>query len=94
MIGSYIVHMLCILMARVVDRGKFMLSTGALPHNEVVEPAASMHVEYPMLFRIENRKAIRHSHCGVLEFIAQEGMCYMPQWVRIQPLECHNVSSV
>ena len=35
-----------------------------------------------MLFRVENRRGQRVSHCGVLEFIAQEGMCYMPQWVR------------
>eukprot|EP00892_Ulva_mutabilis_P004339 jgi/Ulvmu1/2277/UM013_0124.1 len=42
---------------------------------------ASMHVEYPMLFRVENKRGQRVSHCGVLEFIAQEGMCYMPQWM-------------
>lgn len=35
-----------------------------------------------MLFRVENKRGQRVSHCGVLEFIAQEGMCYMPQWVR------------
>ena len=41
-----------------------------------------MHVQYPMLFRVTNRREGKHSHCGVLEFVAQEGMCYMPQWVR------------
>ena len=43
--------------------------------------AASMHVQYPMLFKITNKREGKHSHCGVLEFVAQEGMCYMPQWV-------------
>ena len=44
--------------------------------------AASLHVEYPMLFRLENRKNGRSTHSGVLEFIADEGMLYMPYWVR------------
>lgn len=34
-----------------------------------------------MLFELRNRAAERVSHCGVLEFIAEEGMIYMPYWV-------------
>jgi len=44
--------------------------------------AASLHIEYPMLFEVHNAAAERTSHCGVLEFIAEEGMIYMPYWVR------------
>ena len=44
--------------------------------------AASLHIEYPMLFEVRNTAAERTSHCGVLEFIAEEGMIYMPYWVR------------
>ena len=43
---------------------------------------ASLHIEYPMLFKAENRAAGRHTHCGVLEFVADEGVAYMPYWVR------------
>jgi ubiquitin fusion degradation protein 1 len=43
--------------------------------------AASLHIEYPMLFEVRNTAAERTSHCGVLEFIAEEGMIYMPYWV-------------
>ena len=43
--------------------------------------SASLHVEYPMLFKVENRAASRHTHCGVLEFVADEGVAYMPYWV-------------
>ena len=43
--------------------------------------AASLHIEYPMLFEVHNAAAERTSHCGVLEFIAEEGMIYMPYWV-------------
>lgn len=42
---------------------------------------ASLHIEYPMLFRAENRSSARSTHCGVLEFIADEGACYMPWWM-------------
>ena len=44
--------------------------------------AASLHIEYPMLFKVENRRTGRSTHCGVLEFIADEGHVYLPYWVR------------
>jgi ubiquitin fusion degradation protein 1 len=37
-----------------------------------------------MLFEISNVKEQRKSHCGVLEFVAEEGVAYMPYWVRAQ----------
>ncbi|KAF3435795.1 hypothetical protein FNV43_RR22887 [Rhamnella rubrinervis] len=42
---------------------------------------ASLHIDYPMLFELRNHAAERVSHCGVLEFIAEEGMIYMPYWM-------------
>lgn len=42
---------------------------------------ASLHIDYPMLFELRNAATERVSHCGVLEFIAEEGMIYMPYWV-------------
>jgi hypothetical protein len=44
-------------------------------------PPASLHIEYPMLFKVENGSTGRSTHCGVLEFIAQEGHVYLPRWV-------------
>lgn len=44
---------------------------------------ARLHIEYPMLFKVINEGVDRHSHCGVLEFSAPEGTCYMPYWVRL-----------
>ena len=43
--------------------------------------AASLHIDYPMLFELRNGPSDRVSHCGVLEFIADEGTIYMPYWV-------------
>lgn len=40
-----------------------------------------MDIVYPMLFEVTNARTQRSIHCGVLEFIAEEGICYMPHWV-------------
>eukprot|EP00246_Nothoceros_aenigmaticus_P007695 TRINITY_DN2168_c0_g1_i1.p1 TRINITY_DN2168_c0_g1~~TRINITY_DN2168_c0_g1_i1.p1 ORF type:complete len:332 (+),score=72.56 TRINITY_DN2168_c0_g1_i1:67-1062(+) len=42
---------------------------------------ASLRIDYPMLFEVHNPQALRTSHCGVLEFVAEEGMIYMPYWM-------------
>ncbi|PRW59790.1 ubiquitin fusion degradation 1-like protein isoform X1 [Chlorella sorokiniana] len=42
---------------------------------------AQLHIDYPMLFQVENRRDARSTHCGVLEFVADEGMVYMPYWM-------------
>lgn len=42
---------------------------------------ASLHIDYPMLFELQNPATQRMSHCGVLEFVAEEGMIYMPYWM-------------
>lgn len=34
-----------------------------------------------MLFKLINGKEKKYSHAGVLEFIAEEGRVYLPQWV-------------
>ncbi|KAF5176256.1 Ubiquitin fusion degradation protein 1-like protein [Thalictrum thalictroides] len=42
---------------------------------------ASLHIDYPMLFELCNPAANRVSHCGVMEFIAEEGTVFLPQWM-------------
>ncbi|GJY40394.1 ubiquitin fusion degradation protein 1 homolog isoform X1 [Tanacetum coccineum] len=42
---------------------------------------ASLHIDYPMLFELRNESTDRVSHCGVLEFVAEEGMICMPYWM-------------
>ncbi len=48
---------------------------------DAMTDAASLNIEYPMLFKVENRKTGGSTHCGVLEFIADEGHVYLPYWV-------------
>lgn len=42
---------------------------------------AGMNVEYPMLFKLTNIALQKSTHCGVLEFSAEEGRCYIPFWM-------------
>lgn len=42
---------------------------------------ARLQVDYPMLFRLTSSTDNKVTHCGVLEFTAEEGMCYIPFWM-------------
>jgi ubiquitin fusion degradation protein 1 len=46
-----------------------------------LDKLARMNVEYPMLFEATNTALGNKTHCGVLEFSADEGYCYMPYWM-------------
>lgn len=47
----------------------------------VAEILVRMHISYPMLFQISNPQLDISTHCGVLEFTAEEGTCVIPFWV-------------
>lgn len=55
--------------------------------NRIIMPAsaldrlASLQIEYPMIFSIQNPSSGKVSHCGVLEFGAPEGLVYLPAWM-------------
>jgi len=42
-----------------------------------------LNVDYPMLFQIQNPSTERVTHCGVHEFVAEEGFIHMPTRVSI-----------
>jgi ubiquitin fusion degradation protein 1 len=53
---------------------KMILPQSALDH------LARLNISYPMLFEVQNPGQGR-THAGVQEFIAEEGMCYLPYWM-------------
>jgi ubiquitin fusion degradation protein 1 len=55
--------------------GKIILPPSAL------DKLMRLHIMYPMMFELKNNKLKKSTHAGVLEFIAEEGRLYMPQWV-------------
>jgi ubiquitin fusion degradation protein 1 len=57
------------------DGDKILLPASAL------HELAQMNVEYPMLFELSNPRMGKRTHCGVLEFSAEEGRCYIPFWM-------------
>lgn len=47
----------------------------------MIKKKAQLNISYPMLFKLINGAEKKHSHAGVLEFTAEEGRVYLPQWV-------------
>ncbi|KAL4712394.1 hypothetical protein ACJJTC_001555 [Scirpophaga incertulas] len=59
-----------------VERGgKIIMPPSAL------ELLTRLNIEYPMIFKLINKKMKRITHCGVLEFVADEGKVYLPHWM-------------
>ncbi len=63
---------------------KVILPASALDH------LTRLHIQFPMLFKLTNRSKKRSTHCGVLEFVADEGRCYLPYWVCMALLNQNN----
>ncbi|KAF3765958.1 UFD1-domain-containing protein [Cryphonectria parasitica EP155] len=46
-----------------------------------LDKVSKLHVQWPLLMELINGEKGRHSHAGVLEFVAEEGRAYLPQWM-------------
>jgi len=57
--------------------GKIIMPPSAL------DMLTRLNIQYPMLFKLTNTKTgvNRETHCGVLEFVADEGRIYLPYWM-------------
>ncbi|GMN24123.1 hypothetical protein TIFTF001_000436 [Ficus carica] len=49
--------------------------------SSALDRLATLRIDYPMLFELNNPTAGRVSHCGVMEFVADEGFVYLPYWM-------------
>jgi len=59
-----------------VERGgKIIMPPSAL------DTLTRLNINYPMLFKLSNKRNNRQTHCGVLEFIADEEKIYIPYWM-------------
>ncbi|KAK6105721.1 Ubiquitin fusion degradation protein UFD1 family protein [Brugia pahangi] len=59
--------------------GKILLPPSAL------DLLVRLNIEYPMMFKVQNLTDAKcFTHCGVLEFLAEEGRCYLPSWMMRQ----------
>jgi len=55
--------------------GKIIMPPSAL------DQLTRLNIVYPMLFKLSNKKTSKTTHCGVLEFVADEGKIYIPYWM-------------
>lgn len=65
-----------------------IFADGKLEHehsNKIIMPISAMErllaieVSYPMQFRLNYEE--KYTHVGVIEFTAEEGYCYIPNWI-------------
>lgn len=62
-----------------IDKGdKILLPSTAL--NELYHLISGRN-KAPMVFCLQNPLGGRTTYCGVLEFVAEEGNCYVPKWM-------------
>ncbi|KAG0678142.1 ubiquitin fusion degradation protein [Pichia californica] len=55
--------------------GKIFLPQSAL------HKLTMLNIRYPMLFKLSTTNTNKFTHSGVLEFTADEGRCYLPDWM-------------
>lgn len=46
-----------------------------------LDKVSRLHVQWPIMLELINGATGKHTHAGVLEFVAEEGRAYIPQWV-------------
>ncbi|KAH3671066.1 hypothetical protein OGAPHI_000777 [Ogataea philodendri] len=71
--------------------GKIFLPQSAL------HKLTMLNIRYPMLFHISSEGSGKSTHSGVLEFTAEEGRCYLPQWmldtIQVEPGSLVNIKT-
>ncbi|KAK4228415.1 ubiquitin fusion degradation protein 1 [Podospora fimiseda] len=46
-----------------------------------LEKLSRLHIQWPIMLELVNGALGKHTHAGVLEFVAEEGRAYIPQWM-------------
>ncbi|CAN1231232.1 Ubiquitin recognition factor in ER-associated degradation protein 1, partial [Linum grandiflorum] len=64
-----------------LDKVVLISSPAVIMPPSALERLAKLHIDYPMLFELHNPSVKRVTHCGVLEFVADEGLIYLPYWM-------------
>lgn len=64
-----------------VDPESYENSDRILLPPSAMQLLAQLKIDYPMLFELIPHNGAKHLHCGVLEFVAEEGFVYVPFWM-------------
>ena len=46
-----------------------------------LDKLSRLHIQWPIMLELINGAKGKHTHAGVLEFVAEEGRAYIPQWM-------------
>ncbi len=68
-------------MAPGAERPELNYGSKILLPPSALDKVSRLHVQWPLLMELVNAEEGKHSHSGVLEFVAEEGRAYIPHWV-------------
>ncbi|KFA66617.1 hypothetical protein S40285_03051 [Stachybotrys chlorohalonatus IBT 40285] len=72
-----------IIMAPGSERPELNYGSKIILPPSALDKVSKLHVQWPLLMEMINGEKGKHSHAGVLEFIAEEGRAYIPQWMMV-----------
>ncbi|KAK5997101.1 Ubiquitin fusion degradation protein 1 [Cladobotryum mycophilum] len=70
-----------LIMAPGTERPELNFGSKIILPPSALDKVSKLHVQWPLLMEMINGEKGKHSHAGVLEFIAEEGRAYIPQWM-------------
>ncbi|RDA90174.1 hypothetical protein CP533_1017 [Ophiocordyceps camponoti-saundersi (nom. inval.)] len=70
-----------VIMAPGAERPELNYGSKIILPPSALDKVSKLHVQWPLLMEMINGEKGKHSHAGVLEFIAEEGRAYIPQWM-------------
>ena len=70
-----------LVMAPTADRPELNYGSKILLPPSALDKVSRLHVQWPIMLELINGEKSKHTHAGVLEFVAEEGRAYIPQWV-------------
>ncbi|KAK3903365.1 hypothetical protein C8A05DRAFT_43390 [Staphylotrichum tortipilum] len=68
-------------MAPGAERPELNFGSKILLPPSALDKVSRLHVQWPIMLELINGATSKHTHAGVLEFVAEEGRAYIPQWM-------------
>ncbi|EGO56762.1 hypothetical protein NEUTE1DRAFT_111197 [Neurospora tetrasperma FGSC 2508] len=70
-----------LVMAPGAERPELNYGSKILLPPSALDKVSRLHVQWPIMLELINGSQGTHTHAGVLEFVAEEGRAYIPQWM-------------
>ncbi|KAK6955318.1 hypothetical protein Daesc_002951 [Daldinia eschscholtzii] len=70
-----------IIMAPGTERPELNYGSKIFLPPSALQKISQLHVQWPLMMELINGEKERQTHAGVLEFVAEEGRAYIPQWM-------------